>query len=214
MGFSSYRDYVLLKLHFNEPKFNWNRHFNYQRITPAIFSKRRDRVFFQGFEECNPERDQRIELFISAFLQGNKAWIGDVKDDKYHMDRMARVSHLESLFKQDCQKLEFWLLDHNVKLCNILLTTGLEPCIMIDNADAIGISLETIALIHVFDGFLDDFFPIHPLWKEKKSKYVKYGKLLMQLNKNFDMMRNLYETLQANFSDDDVDRIVSSSIGG
>lgn len=199
IGFSCFKDYVLIKTHFSEPKFFFNRNFNYDRISVEAFRKRNDQKLFALVENKIPLRDDRIEEIISLFLFDNESYIADMvlehKSDEFHQKRMRIVNSLESQFRQDCQRLEFWL-DENQKLFSeICLTNTTDPCIIIKNLKEIDISIETVCLLNQYSGFLEEWFPINFLWKNEKHQYVKYQKLLMQMDKDVTVIEKHYNRL-------------------
>lgn len=201
IGFQSFKDYVLLKTHFNEDKFYFNRHYNYLKITQKSFLSRKDKKLFQLFENKNPNRDDRIEMIISAFMYDKESHLIDIINnltEDFHQNRIKVISSLESRFNQDCSKINWWLIDNDKKFSDLVLTRGLNPCIIIDLYQDIGISLESLLILDKHVDFLSEWYPINPLWKERRLQYVKYRNLLFQMNKNFDLIQRHFNDLANN----------------
>lgn len=199
-GFRTYVDYVYLKKHFNDIDWIWNPKANYARLKESSFEKRRDRFFFQKLEKEIADRDERIECLVSAFLFNNEIWIGDIFDpevSQFHNDRVKRVSGLESLFRGDVEKIEFYLIDKKLTLQSILLTSATKSPILIQEARTLDVSFETLAVINHFTSFTDLWFPLHPLLKIRRLQLHKYKYLLHIADKRYDRLRSIFESLNA-----------------
>lgn len=197
-GFRTYVDYVYIKKHFNDFEWVWNPKANYTRLKESSFEKRKDRFFFQKFEKAIAERDERIEYLVSAFLFNNEIWIGDIFEpevSQFHNYRVKRVSGLESLFRSDVEKIEFYLIDKGLTLQSILLTTATNSPILIQDARTLGVSFETLTVINYFANFTDLWFPLHPLLKIRRLQLHKYKYLLHIADKRYDKLHNTFQNL-------------------
>jgi hypothetical protein len=197
-GFRTYVDYVYLKKHFKDFEWIWNPNANYTRLKVSSFEKRKDRIFFQKLEKVIADRDARIECLVSAFLFNNEIWIGDIFDSEvsqFHNDRVKRVSGLESLFHSDVEKIEFYLIDKRLTLQSILLTSATKSPILVQDAQTLGVSFETLTVINHFTNFTDVWFPLHPLLKIRRLQLHKYKYLLHIANNRYDRLHNSFQNL-------------------
>lgn len=197
-GFQSYVDYVGIKRHFNDDKFIWNPNAVYKRLKPSAFEKRNDQAFFIRLERIHRDRDAWVENLISGFLYSTSLWVGQLFEDdvtRFHTERLGRIRSLESLFKRDCEKLEFFLYDYNVQLDGLLLTSSLrEPTIILLYLKK-EISLETLVVLHHFTKWVDSWNPINPLQKERRFQINKYRLLLDLASKDYAKIEGTYQQL-------------------
>lgn len=197
-GFRTYVDYVYLKKHFNDCKLIWNPNLNYTRLKESSFEKRRDKKFFQALEREHPNREDRIEQLVSAFLFNNDIWIGDILNEdvcQFHKDRIKRISGLESLFDRDVDKIDFYLADNKIEFETLLLTSATNSPILIQDAQILGVSLETLSIIDHFTGFTGMWFPVHPLLKMRRLQLHKYRYLLHIVDKRYEKLKKIFQKL-------------------
>jgi hypothetical protein len=192
----TYIDYVFLKQHFKKPQFIWNEGHRYSKAGSVY--NRKDQPFFQRFHDLYSTRKERIEHLISAFLLDPSVWIGKLPDESIilsHKDRMSRAGALEYTFEKDCSNIEWFLIENSLNLDKILLTTGTKHPIIVSELQEIGISWETLCLLDHFHGFFDLWFPIDPIWKERRIRLNKYTYVLNLKDRNLKRMLKCYQLL-------------------
>ena len=171
----TFRDYVGLKLHFNDP-FIWNRNFK-SRIGEEQLLKRRDAYMFIKLSEEIPDREERIQRLISAFKKNPATWVGEVfeEDHKdFHKKRMAVVSSLQYSLRSDIDKLVTFMDEHSIDVRKLLVSKGNVPYIIKNEADIPGgIKDETLALIEKAFKFCSND-TIDPLWQRRAFMLTKY----------------------------------------
>lgn len=176
MGYSTYLDYVGIKVHFNVYEYCWNP--QHPRTLPlSTFKKRRDCKLFGYMEKKFPDRDKRNELIISGMLFSKNAWIGDILNseeiNEYHDARIKRLSYLKSLFKMDCDTIDYHLYEKNETL-----TTLTFPSIILPLYRKKKIALETLAIFDYFTGWAVEWTPDNPFEIERRLQIAKYKHLL------------------------------------
>lgn len=196
-AFQTYIDYIFLKRHFSDEQFIWSESANYKRMKLESFLKRRDVSFFNALHSLYKSRKPILEHLISCFLYDNNFWIGDALKDEYimrHQNRMMRFGALERTFVDDCEKIEEYLKDHELRLDDVVLTSGTKSPIIMDLYPAT-ISLETLAVLEHLSGFILSWFPINPLQKWRRLLIFKYQFLLRLNERNMEKIQNAYQSL-------------------
>lgn len=179
-GFCAFKEYVGLKVHFNEWKFNWDSNRRY-RLSESAFANRNDKHFFIRLSKAFPKRDDRIEFLISCFLHDKKMWVGDMFDEDLrdkHRARMVKRTALVYTLRNDAENIVDFMTDNGLTLKKLLLTDGQRPLIL-RHRDQIfgGVSEETLALFDKFFKFTQQV-TLNPLWEEERLHYHKYNYLL------------------------------------
>ncbi len=195
--FQVFVDYVFLKRHFSDEKFLWSESANYKRMKLDSFLKRRDASFFNALYSFYKNRRQVIDHLISCFLYDSDFWIGSALKEEYimrHQNRMMRFGALERTFLDDCEKIEEYLTDHELRIDDLVLTSGIKSPIIMELYPAM-ISLETLAVLEHLTGFIGSWFPINPLQKWRRLIIQKYSFLLRFEERNADKIQSVYQNL-------------------
>ena len=171
----TFRDYVGLKLHFNDP-FIWHRGFK-SRIGEEQLLKRKDAYIFVRMADEIPDREERIQKFISAFKQNPQTWVGEIFEEEqkeYHKKRMSVVNALQYSFRTDIDKIVTLMQDNQIDVRKLLVSKGDVPY-LIKNESEIpgGIKDETLALIERAFKFCSTD-TIDPLWQRRAFMLGKY----------------------------------------
>lgn len=177
----AFRDYITIKLHFNDPSFKFNQDKTFSKITLESLSKRKDARFFIRMVEKYPKRQDRIDILVSLFLLKPDAWIGEIFEDEfkdYHLDRLSRVKSLKRTFEVEMMNIKDYLKDKNLNLTQMLLTDGDIPDIIKKRRRIRGgISDETLSLLNYVFGFCNQKIE-NPLWQQKSLSLSKYKNFL------------------------------------
>ena len=172
--FDVFKDYVGLKVHFNEWDFIWNPDKNYNISTEAL-RKRKDKPFFTRLVAIKTKRVEWVEYLISAFMKNRHTWVGDIFDEDTEESHRVRMSHrraLEYNFKVDCENIREHLSANAMTLPQLLRIGNSQPRIFETRVDG-GVTEETL-------GVLDHFFHFtrqgtnNMLWEESRLKICKY----------------------------------------
>lgn len=170
-----FRDYVGLKLHFND-QFVWHRGFR-SRLGRDQLIKRKDAYMFIKTAEEMPDREKRIQVFISAFKKDPKAWIGDIYEEdhqSYHKKRMAVVNSLRYSFSTDIDKIVMFMEERKIDVRGLLASKDKPPYIIRHESDIPGgVKDETYALIEKAFKFCK-LGQGDPLWERRSFMYSKY----------------------------------------
>lgn len=176
--FDVFKDYVALKVHFNQWKFTFHPEKSYN-IQPDAYRCRKDKHFFTRMVAIKPRRDEWIEFFISSFIKNRRKYVGDMFDEETEDDHRNRMSHrraLEYNFKVDCENIQEHLLAHSMTLPQLLKIGRSQPVLFETRIEG-GITEESIAIMDKFFNFTR-FQTNNMLWEETRLKINKYSKLL------------------------------------
>lgn len=174
-GVEVFREYVGLKLHFNDP-FVWHRGFK-SRLGDQTLLKRKDAYMFFKVADDIPDREQRIQKFISLFKKDPRAWIGDIYEEAhvdYHKKRMAVLSALKYSFTTDIDKIVTFMEEREINVRDLLVTKDKPPYIIRYESEIPGgIKDETYALIEKAFKFCRPGSG-DPLWERRGFMLSKY----------------------------------------
>lgn len=176
--FDVFRDYVTLKVHFNEWRFNWNPERTYD-ISVDSYRKRKDKHCFTRMVAIKPSRNEWIEYFISAFMQNRRKYVGDMFDEELEDEHRNRMSHrraLEYNFRVDCDNIRDHLQANAITFPQ-LLKIGISQPRLFETRIEGGVTEETIAILDKFFNFTR-FQTNNMLWEETRLKVHKYSALI------------------------------------
>lgn len=176
--FQVFKDYVGIKLHFNEWKFVWNPDKEYA-ITPDAMRKRSDKVFFTRLVTVKPSRHEWVEYMTSAFMKDRHTWIGDMFDEEIEDQHRSRMSHrraLEYNFRVDMDNVKSHLESNVMTLPELLKVGNSQPRIFETRIEG-GITEESLAILDRFFGFTRQSTS-NMLWEETRLRIHKYACLI------------------------------------
>lgn len=169
-----YRDYVAIKAHYSNPKYDYFKMNGKTRANPKSFEHRRDRAFFNKLAK---QKDYRN--YIVANVAYNNSWIGDIalntQADENYKTFVKRTHSLNYLLKTEIKKLAA----HHFRDC-FLVKDGQHPklLMMFVNNE---ISLETasilLAITHAHR-YWDKVLADDPLWKSYRTVLIKHERFL------------------------------------
>jgi hypothetical protein len=173
-----YTEYLALKSHFTNPKYDYFKYNKKVRASLQSFYKRKDRYFFEKISR--KYKDEEIVNFLVAnFVEStsvNQIWIGEIinSGERNYYDWIRRQQSLTYLFKEQSNELlsenELESLFNCIKGHPVILKKYLSG----------SISLETFTIFDKifhfsknFDKRLDD-----PVWETVSLKVKKYTPFL------------------------------------
>lgn len=184
IGYQTFVDYLGIKLHFNNFYFIWNKNKEYIKNKTKLFEKRNDKKFFENFEKSHRKRNDRIEYLISGFIFNPDFWIGNIfKEDfiNFHNDRINRLDNLETIFKNDCEKIEFEMNDMKISFEKIFLTSGTKSPII---TQIPGINLESLSILQHLTGWANTWVPISSINEKTRRMIIHKYTYFLNITKN------------------------------
>lgn len=172
--FDVFKDYVGLKVHFNEWDFIWNPDKQYN-ISLNALRKRNDKPFFTRLVAIKTKRVEWVEYLISCFMKDRHSWIGDIFDEETEEAHRVRMSHrraLEYNFKVDCENIQEHMRANAMTLPQMLKIGNSQPRIFETRVDG-GVTEETLGIFDWFFNFTSQATN-NMLWEESRLRLRKY----------------------------------------
>jgi len=176
--FEVYCEYLALKNHFSNPKYDYFKYNKKVRATITSFNKRRDKYFFE--KTSRKYNDEEIVNFLVAnFVEStsvNQVWIGEIigSGERTYSDWTKRQQSLTYLFKEQSKEL----LSNN-ELENLFSCSKGHPTILKRFLGG-DISLETFVIYDRIFSFRKKFDKElkDPVWETVSLKLQKYSPFL------------------------------------
>ena len=182
--FEVYQNYLSLKSHFNNPKYDYFKYNKKVRATLTSFNRRKDKYFFERTSRKLSDKevvDFLVSNFVATDSPGN-LWIGSIinSGERTYAEWMRRQQSLTYLFKE--QSNELFL---ETKLEDALNCSKGHPPVLKRFLSG-KISIETLVIynkIFLFGKIFDKKL-LDPVWETVSLKITKYSPFL-----NIDMFQ-------------------------
>jgi hypothetical protein len=180
--FNVFCEYLALKSHFTNQKYDYFKYNRKVRATITTFNKRRDRYWFERTSRKYSDKEI-VDFLVSNFALSDNPqnlWIGEIinSGERTYTEWMRRQQSLSYLFKEQSEQL----LSNN-ELKDVLSCSKGHP-ILLKKFLGGEISLETIVIFDKifsyrknFDKKLDD-----PIWETVSLKIQKYSPFLNNID--------------------------------
>ena len=180
--FEVYTQYLGLKNHFTNPKYDYFKYHKKTKASITSFNKRRDKYFFERTSRKFSD-EEVVDFLVSNFVatdSPSNLWIGEIinSGERTYAEWMKRQQSLTYLFKEQSNEL----FSEN-KLEDVFKCSKGHP-IILKNFLSGKISLETFVIydkiFHFskdFDKKLDD-----PVWETVSLKIKKYSPFLNKID--------------------------------
>ena len=173
--FEVYQNYLSLKSHFTNPKYDYFKYNKKVRATLTSFNRRKDKYFFERTSRKLSDKevvDFLVSNFVATDSPGN-LWIGEIinSGERTYAEWMKRQQSLTYLFKEQSNELL-----SETKLEDVFNCSKGHPIILKKFLSG-QLSLETLVIYDKIFGFsktfdkkLDD-----PVWETVSLKIKKYS---------------------------------------
>jgi hypothetical protein len=176
--FEVYCEYLALKNHFSNPKYDYFKYNKKVRATISSFNKRRDKYFFEKTSRKYKDEDI-VNFLVANFVEStsvNQVWIGEIisSGERTYADWTKRQQSLTYLFKEQSNEL----LSNN-ELENLFSCSKGHPIILKRFLGG-DISLETFVIYDRIFSFRKKFDKElkDPVWETVSLKLQKYSPFL------------------------------------
>lgn len=176
--FEVYCEYLSLKNHFSNPKYDYFRYNKKVRATITSFNKRKDKYFFEKTSRKYSD-EEIVDFLVSNFVAAtsiNQVWIGEIisSGERTYADWTKRQQSLTYLFKEQSNEL----LSNN-ELENLFSCSKGHPTILKRFLGG-DISLETFVIYDRIFSFRKKFDKElkDPVWETVSLKLQKYSPFL------------------------------------
>lgn len=176
--FDVYTEYLSLKKHFSDKKYDYIKYNGKTRASIESFNKRKDRYFFERTSRKLSDKEVK-EYFISNFVavdNPSSLWIGEIihSGERNYTDWKRRQESLSYNFKQESQDLF-----ENHKLPEVFDCSKSHP-ILLKKFLGQKLSIETMVIYdNIFD-YVKNFDKklLDPVWECVSLKITKYKPFL------------------------------------
>jgi hypothetical protein len=176
--FEVYQNYLSLKSHFTNPKYDYFKYNKKVRATLTSFNKRKDKYFFEKTSRKYSDKeivDFLVSNFVATDTPGN-LWIGSLinEGEKTYAEWMRRQQSLTYLFKEQSNELF-----SETKLEDALNCSKGHPPILKGFLSG-KICLETLVIYDRIFQFSKRFDKklLDPVWETVSLKISKYAPFL------------------------------------
>ena len=176
--FEVYQNYLSLKSHFTNPKYDYFKYNKKVRATLTSFNKRKDKYFFEKTSRKYSDKevvDFLVSNFVATDTPGN-LWIGQVinSGERTYQEWMKRQQSLTYLFKEQSNELF-----SETKLEDALNCSKGHPPILKGFLSG-KIYLETLVIYDRIFQFSKNFDKklLDPVWETVSLKILKYSPFL------------------------------------
>jgi len=182
--FNVFCEYLALKSHFTNPKYDYFKYNKKVRATLTSFNKRKDRYFFERTSRKYSDKEI-VDFLVSNFVAStnpHNLWIGEIinSGEKTYTEWMKRQQSLSYMFKEQSQ--EFF---SNVKLEEAFNCSKGHP-IVLKKLLGGNLSLETFVIFNKIFDFSTNFDTklSDPIWETVSLKVKKYTPFLIHIDIN------------------------------
>ena len=176
--FEVYTQYLGLKNHFTNPKYDYFKYHKKTKASITSFNKRRDKYFFERTSRKFSDKEV-VDFLVSNFVSADNPqnlWIGQIinSGERTYADWMRRQQSLTYLFKEQSNELF-----SETKLEDALNCSKGHPTILKKFLSG-QLSLETLTIYEKIFHFSKDFDKklVDPVWECVSLKISKYSPFL------------------------------------
>jgi len=176
--FEVYQNYLSLKSHFTNPKYDYFKYNKKVRATLTSFNKRKDKYFFEKTSRKYSDKEV-VDFLVSNFVEADNPenlWIGQVinSGERTYAEWMKRQQSLTYLFKEQSNELF-----SETKLEDALNCSKGHPPILKGFLSG-KICLETLVIYDRIFQFSKRFDKklLDPVWETVSLKISKYSPFL------------------------------------
>ena len=176
--FEVYTQYLGLKNHFTNPKYDYFKYHKKTKASITSFNKRRDKYFFERTSRKFSDKEV-VDFLVSNFVSADNPqnlWIGQIinSGERTYADWMRRQQSLTYLFKEQSNELF-----SETKLEDALNCSKGHPAILKKFLSG-QLSLETLTIYEKIFHFSKDFDKklLDPVWETVSLKISKYSPFL------------------------------------
>ena len=176
--FEVYTQYLGLKNHFTNPKYDYFKYHKKTKASITSFNKRRDKYFFERTSRKFSDKEV-VDFLLSNFVSTDNPqnlWIGEIinSGERTYADWMRRQQSLTYLFKEQSNELF-----SETKLDDALNCSKGHPPVLKKFLSG-KLSIETFVIYDTIFRFSADFDKklLDPVWETVSLKIKKYAPFL------------------------------------
>jgi hypothetical protein len=173
--FQVFCEYLALKSHFSNPKYDYFKYNKKVRATVTSFNRRKDKYFFERTSRKLSDKEI-VDFLVSNFVSADNPqnlWIGAIinSGERTYQEWMRRQQSLTYLFKEQSNELL-----SETKLEDVFNCSKGHPIILKKFLSG-QLSLETLVIYEKIFGFSKTFDKklLDPVWETVSLKIKKYA---------------------------------------
>ena len=176
--FETYQNYLSLKNHFTNPKYDFFKYGAKTRASLTSFNKRKDKYWFEKTSRKYSDKEV-VDFLVSNFISADNPqnlWIGEIinSGERTYADWMRRQQSLTYLFKEQSNELF-----SESKLDDVFNCSKGHPPVLKKFLSG-KICIETLVIYHKIFLFGNKFDKqlLDPVWETVSLKLKKYNPFL------------------------------------
>lgn len=180
--FEVYTQYLGLKNHFTNPKYDYFKYHKKTKASISSFNKRRDKYFFERTSRKYNDKEV-IDFLVSNFVAADNPenlWIGEIinSGERKYAEWMRRQQSLSYLFKEQSNELFLEIELNDVFNCS----KGHPP--ILKRYLSGKLSLEPFVIYDKIFQFSKSFDKklLDPVWETVSLKLKKYSPFLLHID--------------------------------
>lgn len=182
-GFDVYRQYLAMKQHFSNEKFDYFQYDGKVKVNEKTYQNRADFWYFETVaRKFNPK--QMEQYMLATFVDSDnpsKVWIGDIKKNgpSNLANWQKRQQSLHYLVSQDLDKLVEYMEEHNLQFNDLFNPTKHHPPLLKLYLKK-QIYTETMIVLDIVLGYMLQWDKKlrDPVWQSISFKIKKYKPFL------------------------------------
>jgi hypothetical protein len=176
--FEVYTQYLGLKNHFTNPKYDYFKYHKKTKASPTSFNKRKDKYFFERTSRKYSDKEI-VDFLVANFVSTDNPqnlWIGEIinSGERAYSEWMKRQQSLTYLFKEQSEEM---LSEYNL---NELFDCSRQHAPILKKFLSGKICIETLVVYDKIFQFSKKFDKklLDPVWETVSLKVSKYNPFL------------------------------------
>lgn len=187
-GYSVYKIYVMMKLHFTSPRYDF---FKYggkaKNLSVEAYRKRPDRHFFETLSK-RINRSEYVPYFVANFVMNPDKWIGNIGSNteghEVYLAWRKRIESFNELLKEDIHNIKFLLEKHNTTFDKMIEAKPGQHSAILRLLLEQMISIETFIClnkIHSFIPIYDTIYTDDLIWETLSFRCLRYESFISSI---------------------------------
>jgi hypothetical protein len=185
-GYSAYRYYLAVKLHFTKKTYDIFDKRGAVKYTREQYEKRNDKFIYEKISRKYNNAQDLIQYYVSNIAYGNDSPVYEIEEsERYYLNWIKRKESITHIFKNDLSIIINDAYKNDLKKDNVLdFTFNQQPSILTLYLGK-RITLETVSMLNDFMGLIDLWNTsgfVMTFWESeiqkiyKAKRFIKYDK--------------------------------------
>ena len=185
-GYTAYRYYLAVKLHFTRDSYDIFEKRGAVKYTRDQFDRRNDKLIFEKIAKKYPKDNELVQYYVSNIAYGNESPVYEIEESEgYYLNWIKRKESITQVFKNDLSIILNDAYKNDLKKESIIdFTFNQQPSILTLYLGK-RISLESVSILNDFllltelwtmSGFVMTFWESEIKRIYKAKRFIKYDK--------------------------------------